>query len=84
MIKIFQCRLLEGTGCFSHDKMIAPVFLTSKWLLRRDSQKRLLAAGTEEVERNRQQRVGRLPLPGLPGDNPASCREKNTPSPQLL
>jgi hypothetical protein len=25
-----------------------------------------------------------LPLIDLPGDNPASCREKNTPTPELL
>jgi hypothetical protein len=25
-----------------------------------------------------------LPLSGLAGNNPASCREKNTPTPELL
>jgi hypothetical protein len=60
----------EGSGCFFHDKMIAPVLLMGRGLLPPRKAKHGLGSCWSE------------PLSGLAGNNPASCREKNTPTPQ--
>jgi hypothetical protein len=36
-----------------------------------------------KILNGRQQNARQLPLSGLAGNNPASCREKNTPTPHL-
>jgi hypothetical protein len=37
-----------------------------------------------KVLNSRQQHARQLPLSGLAGNNPASCREKNTPTPEII
>jgi hypothetical protein len=37
-----------------------------------------------KVLNSRQQNARQLPLSGLAGNNPASCREKNTPTPEVI
>jgi hypothetical protein len=56
--------------------MIAPV------LLERQNTASVLVG--VKVLNSRQQNARQLPLSGLAGNNPASCREKNTPTPELL
>jgi hypothetical protein len=73
--------------------MIAPVLLMGRGLL--PPRKAKHGVGSErqntasvlvgvKVLNSRQQNARQLPLSGLAGNNPASCREKNTPTPELL
>jgi hypothetical protein len=52
-------KLSEGSGCFFHDKMIAPVLLMGKGLL---------------PPRKAKHGVGSCSSEGLADNNPASCR----------
>jgi hypothetical protein len=69
---VFFSQQDDRPGAFNYQlATAAEIGNTRGWIL---GQQKLYLAGSKIA--------GVLPLLGLPGDNPASCREKNTSTPQ--